>query len=105
MKKQKNNESIARLLPIDYLKSIGRYSDKITESLEKTIGFPADMKSEIAKNGGKIVSVVKNEIELRATEKFFKNAGIRPMKLTLIKLSESRAYRGWIIPSNWIVKL
>lgn len=41
MKKTKN---IARLLPVDYLKSIGRYSDKVTKLLEKTIGFPIDMK-------------------------------------------------------------
>lgn len=102
MKKTKN---IARLLPVDYLKSIGRYSDEVTELLENTIGFPIEMKQEIANSGGKIVHIVHDNIELTIVKSFFTTAGLKPIKMTRIEIDESESYRGWIVPSNWIVKL
>lgn len=101
----KITKNIARLLPVDYLKSIGRYSDKVTKLLEKTIGFPIDMKQEIANSGGEIVHIVHDDIELTKAKSFFTAAGLKPIKLTWIIIDKSRPYRGWIVPSNWIVKL
>ena len=71
-----------RLLPLEYLKSIGRYDKKVMNRL----GFPESMQNDLKSKEGTVMKM-------------------RPMlSWTGVKALEMQPKR-WIVPRNWAVRI
>ena len=93
MKKKKR----VKLLPFDYLESIGRYDPLIhNEVADGIISYPDEMIKELKRNAGKIFEA--NEIDYPFRQKDYLNGKSRQFLSLWITPT-----RGWLVPRNWTV--
>lgn len=98
-----------RLLPLDYIKKIGRFDETVMELL----GFPKNMQNWLSYNAKKEVSVefmnkerIKSQLLLEQIDSLLLEQ-IDSLKIRLVRINyagENPVY-GYTVPSNWIVRI